>query len=74
GVNGLLATQFLQKDINKVTVLVVVESRAFDMTQEEVLIKNTKDRIGKNICVEIVKVDSIPKTKNGKTRQAICLI
>ncbi|EGR2467505.1 TPA: exopolysaccharide biosynthesis protein VpsH [Vibrio cholerae] len=74
GVNGLLATQFLQKDVNKITVLVVVESRVFDMTQEEVLIKNTKDRIGKNICVEIVKVDSIPKTKNGKTRQAICLI
>ncbi|KQA24108.1 exopolysaccharide biosynthesis protein VpsH [Vibrio metoecus] len=74
GVNGLLATQFLQKDVNKITVLVVVESRVFDMTQEEILIKNTKDRIGKNICVEIVKVDSIPKTKNGKTRQAICLI
>ncbi|EGR4166555.1 phenylacetate--CoA ligase family protein, partial [Vibrio cholerae] len=71
GVNGLLATQFLQKDVNKITVLVVVESRVFDMTQEEILIKNTKDRIGKNICVEIVKVDSIPKTKNGKTRQAI---
>ncbi|EGR4173859.1 phenylacetate--CoA ligase family protein, partial [Vibrio cholerae] len=65
GVNGLLATQFLQKDVNKITVLVVVESRVFDMTQEEILIKNTKDRIGKNICVEIVKVDSIPKTKNG---------
>ncbi|HFG1570791.1 TPA: exopolysaccharide biosynthesis protein VpsH [Vibrio cholerae] len=74
GVNGLLATQFLQKDVNKITVLVVVESRVFDMTQEEILIKNTKDRIGKNICVEIVKVDAIPKTKNGKTRQAICLI
>ncbi|ENM5859990.1 phenylacetate--CoA ligase family protein, partial [Vibrio mimicus] len=74
GVNGLIATQFLQNSRDKVVILVVVDSLRFDLVQEEILIKNTKDRIGRNIYIEIRKVESIPKSKNGKVRQAICKI
>ncbi|ENM5756330.1 exopolysaccharide biosynthesis protein VpsH [Vibrio mimicus] len=74
GVNGLIATQFLQNSRDKVVILAVVDSLRFDLVQEEILIKNTKDRIGRNIYIEIRKVESIPKSKNGKVRQAICKI
>lgn len=74
GVAGLIATQFTQECNEQVKVLVVVESSLFLAAQELQLIKNVQDRLGKSINVIIEVVDSIPKTKNGKLRQAICTI
>jgi phenylacetate-CoA ligase len=74
GVEGLIATQFTQNSYEEIKVLVVVESSLFSAAQESQLIKNVQDRLGKSIKVSIEIVDSIPKTKNGKSRQAICTI
>lgn len=74
GVKGLLATQFVQDELKAIEVKAVVDSRFFDKQQEQVLIANTKARLGQSMEVFVTIVDKIPKTKNGKTRQAICAI
>lgn len=72
GVTGLIATQFIQDDPKRIEVQAVVDSRLFDKQQEHILIENTKERLGKSMDVFVTIVDQIQKTKNGKTRQAIC--
>lgn len=72
GVSGLIATQFVQKDFSEVTVLVVVDKQLFTSLESNKLIDNTKERLGQSIKVMIIEVDAIPRTKNGKVRQAIC--
>lgn len=72
GVDGLIATQFIQDDPKRIEVQAVVDSRLFDQQQEHILIENTKERLGKSMDVFVTIVDQIQKTKNGKTRQAIC--
>ena len=74
GVGGLLATQFIQDSINEVTVLVVVDSDKYKPSDELALIDNIKSRLGVETIVLVKKVDTIPRTKNGKVRQAICNI
>ena len=74
GIAGLIATQFTQDCPEEIKVLVVVEKSIFLAAQELQLIKNVQDRLGKSIKISIKIVDSIPKTKNGKSRQAICTI
>jgi phenylacetate-CoA ligase len=74
GVEGIIATQFIQDSYDEIKVLVAVENSIFLAPQELQLIKNVQDRLGKSIKVVIEVVDSIPKTKNGKSRQAICTI
>ena len=74
GVKGLFAAQFIQKVKNTITILVVVDRALFDASQQDKLIKNTKEKLGKSILVSIEITDSIPRTKNGKMRQAICSI
>lgn len=71
GVKGLLACQFLQDRVDFIQAIVVI-NESFDNNQKQKLIQNIKDRLGNSICVEIKAVDSIPRTKNGKVRQAIC--
>lgn len=72
GVKGLLACQFIQETSETIQAIVVIEPDVFDMVQKQKLIKNIKNRLGGNIVVEIKPVDSLPRTKNGKVRQAIC--
>ncbi|MGI2178560.1 phenylacetate--CoA ligase family protein [Shewanella frigidimarina] len=74
GVDGLLATQFIQDIKNEVKILVVVDPIVFNILQQEKLIKNVKDRLGETVLVFIEIVESIPRTPNGKVRQAICSI
>jgi len=74
GVGGLLATQFIQDSINEVTVLVVVDSDKYKPSDELALIDNIKSRLGVETIVLVKKVDAIPRTNNGKVRQAICNI
>jgi phenylacetate-CoA ligase len=72
GVGGLIATQFIQDVANEVILLVVVDDQKFTQKDEMLLIKNTQGRLGKTIKVSVKKVVVIPRTKNGKVRQAIC--
>ncbi|MEH0760550.1 phenylacetate--CoA ligase family protein [Vibrio sp. 16] len=72
GVEGLLATQFVQDNFDEVKVLAVVDRSVFKDTHEKQLIENTKARVGKSLTVTVEIVDSLIRTNNGKIRQAIC--
>ncbi len=72
GVAGLLSCQFIQKSRGEITILVVIDHR-FIASEEKKLIASAQLRLG-DIVVIIEKVTSVPRTKNGKVRQAICLI
>ncbi|RYU46111.1 phenylacetate--CoA ligase family protein [Aliivibrio finisterrensis] len=74
GVTGLIATQFIQNEPKQIEVQAVVNKDLFDEQQEHILIENTKERLGQSMDVFVTTVDQIQKTKNGKTRQAICSI
>ena len=71
GVNGLLGTQFIQKEFMKVEALIICN---LDFTEAErlKLIKNIKERLGQSMVITITVVDELNRTKNGKVRQAIC--
>ncbi|MGR5409974.1 phenylacetate--CoA ligase family protein [Vibrio sp. PNB22_8_1] len=74
GVEGLIATQFIQDQLDCIEIQAVVEPKVFNTHQEHILIENTKERLGKSIEVFVTIVEKIQKTKSGKTRQAICRI
>ncbi len=74
GVTGLIATQFIQNEPKIIEVQAVVNRDLFDEQQEHILIKNTKERLGQSMDISVTIVDQIQKTKNGKTRQAICRV
>jgi phenylacetate-CoA ligase len=74
GVAGLIATQFIQNNASTIEVQVVVDIALFDAHQKQILIDNTKTRLGQTMDVFVTVVDKIKKTKNGKTRQAICTV
>ncbi|NWL16061.1 phenylacetate--CoA ligase family protein [Pseudoalteromonas sp. Scap03] len=71
GVEGLLGAQFVQKKDLSIDVWVVVDKTLFKKDQEDKLILNTKERLGASIKVSVKTVDAIPRTKNGKVKQAI---
>ena len=71
GVEGLLGTQFVQQKDLSIIILVVVDGALFNKVQEDKLILNTKERLGVSIKVNVKKVDAIPRTKNGKVKQAM---
>jgi len=72
GVKGLLACQFVQDSADCIQAVVVIDAEIFDNKQKSQLVTNIKERLGQNIIVVIKEVASIPRTKNGKIRQAIC--
>ncbi len=74
GVTGLIATQFIQNEPKRIEVQAVVNRDLFDEQQEHILIENTKERLGQSMDVFVTIVEQIQKTKNGKTRQAICML
>ncbi|MFT6918363.1 MAG: phenylacetate-CoA ligase [Cognaticolwellia sp.] len=67
----LLGTQFLQKELLNIEVLVTCNSDFTDLERSQ-LIRNTKERLGNTMDVTITVVDNLIRTKNGKIRQAIC--
>lgn len=71
GVNGLLGTQFLQKESMRIEVLVICNNN-FIEDEKLKLINNVKERLGSKMDVTITVVDNFIRTKNGKMRQAIC--
>lgn len=73
GVSGVLGSQYIQKEHGKISVHVVCDDQ-FGSEQESKLIENVKDRLGRDIVVETVQVESLIRTKNGKVKQAICLV
>ena len=74
GVRGLLACQFIQDTPNCIQAIIVVNSDIFDDIERQKLINNINARLGQNMSVVIRVTDAIPRTKNGKVRQAICSV
>ena len=72
GIIGLLACQFVQAEPKSIDVLAVVDEKKFDNKQALYLKNNVKERLGKNMQVSIRYVNALPRTKNGKVRQAVC--
>lgn len=72
GVDGIIALQFVQVIKDEITILVVSDKNLFNGKQRLILTNNAKERLGKSITFFIEEVNSIPRTKNGKIRQAVC--
>jgi len=74
GVQGLIATQYVQNTAHEIRVLAVADETIFEEKQQSILTSNIKKYLGENIDVATECVDRLPKTKNGKVRHAICNI
>lgn len=74
GVNGLLGSQFVQETRDEIEAVVVIDPSRFDEEQAALLTKNIRDRLGAGVRVKISPVESLPRTANGKVRQAICKV
>jgi len=74
GVQGLIATQYVQNTAHEIRVLAVADETIFEEKQQSILTSNIKKYLGENIDVTTECVDRLPKTKNGKVRHAICNI
>ncbi|MBO1894944.1 phenylacetate--CoA ligase family protein [Shewanella sp. BF02_Schw] len=70
GVVGLVELQLKQVEPLKILALIVT-GKDFKKSSEIKLINNIKDYLGSGMVVEIIYLDHIPRTKNGKFRQAI---
>jgi len=73
GINGILESQFVQTEEKKIDVLVVIGNN-FNKSEINKLSDNVKMRLGEAMMVNVNVVDSIPRDKSGKLRQAICTI
>lgn len=73
GVEGVLGSQYIQDNEGEITVRIVPDT-LFDKVQQDKLTANVKSRLGDEMIVNIVAVDKLERTKNGKVRQAICNI
>ena len=65
GVSHLVESQIIQEKLDFVRVL-IVPSKDFTQNDEEILLKNLRERLGSEIKIIIQKVGAIPRTKRGK--------
>lgn len=70
GGKNILAAQIIQKSCGNITALVEVSEQYCDANQEWLRIELAK-RMGNDITIDILEVDSIPKEKNGKFRTVV---
>lgn len=65
---GIIRFQAIQNELNKIEVLVVIDTAIYDAQVERVFKKNWEDRIGKKMELQISYVDEIPVEESGKFR------
>ncbi|MNL68618.1 hypothetical protein D3C87_1933690 [compost metagenome] len=58
----------MQDELDKLTILLVVDKKDYNEGIEEKFVKNWKDRIGENMILEIKYVELIPVEISGKFR------
>lgn len=73
GLSHIKETQIIQERINKIRVNIVREA-GFTADISDTLKKELSRRMGDNVEISIVYVDSIPRTKAGKLRSVISQI
>ncbi|MFC1620947.1 phenylacetate--CoA ligase family protein [Candidatus Omnitrophota bacterium] len=69
----VIEAQFIQEDLDKLKVKLVAGDR-YDSSDEALIKTNIKNYLGKNVIVDIEKVDSVPRTNGGKFKQFISKI
>ncbi|MEJ5089243.1 phenylacetate--CoA ligase family protein [Sphingobacterium faecium] len=66
--HGIKQFQVVQDELDKLTILLVVDKKDYNEGIEEKFVKNWKDRIGENMILEIKYVELIPVEISGKFR------
>lgn len=65
---GIILFQAIQKSLDKITILTVVDKDIYNKNIEKIFINNWRDRIGHAMELDILYVDNIPVQKSGKFR------
>lgn len=71
GIEGIVSAQIVQEAINRITVLVVLDSKEASRFNSALLVSNIKERTSQAIDVEIECVAEIAKGANGKFKSVI---
>ncbi len=72
-VGGIIEAQIRQDRSDQVTIL-VVPAATFSKREEEIVLRNARERLGEAVSLEIRLVDTIQRTANGKLRGVVCNI
>lgn len=67
-VNGIIKYQILQNDLNSLIFKIIIDKKKYGKKEEELFIKNWRDRIGDKMELVINYVDEIETEKSGKFR------
>lgn len=65
--NSIIACQFVQKEIDEITVNIVIDKTKFNGSDKKGIIQGLKYRFGDKIKIHFNFIDEIPKEKSGKT-------
>jgi phenylacetate-CoA ligase len=71
GVTGIVEAQIRQERADAVAVL-VVPAADFGGHTRRALLRNLRERLGRDVALEIRRVDAIPRGANGKFRSVVC--
>jgi len=72
GVEGVVEAQIRQEGAGAVAVL-VVPAADFGEHTRRALLRNLRERLGRDVALEIRRVDAIPRGANGKFRSVVCV-
>ncbi|WP_299216939.1 hypothetical protein [uncultured Aquimarina sp.] len=70
GLKGIIKSQLIQRETDKLTVKIVPDTN-FTTAVEKELISNLQNRLGQSITIKIELVDDIPLGANGKFKTVI---
>jgi phenylacetate-CoA ligase len=65
--------QIIQEDINEVCVKVIPAS-GYSNETEDILMADMRSYLGDQIAIRIIRVNEIPREKNGKFRQIVSTV
>src|SRR5690625_2508323 len=66
--HGIIRFQAIQNDLNRIDLKVIIDKQTFTENSEIRFKKNWRDRIGKDMTLNIEYVEDIPVELSGKTR------
>ena len=69
--NAIIKVQIIQSKIDKIVVKLVVDEKKYKKEFEDIIVSETKAKLGNDLEVEIKIVDNIEREKSGKYRMII---